>query len=153
MAVLNPIKVKLTNYPEGVTEMLTLENNPEDENAGAREVPFSSELYIDADDFMEEPVKGFHLVFELFCFLQNLLGVFHIVPEALAHAFFFKFFNFFNRSGDVKVNPSNLLCFSRDPEVSNGTHRTPTHLSLLSIRIGFICNVEKKQADYPFEER
>ncbi len=59
MAVLNPIKVVITNYPEGEVEMLEAVNNPEDESAGTREVPFTRELYIERDDFMEDPPKKF----------------------------------------------------------------------------------------------
>jgi glutaminyl-tRNA synthetase len=58
MAVLNPLKVIITNY-EG-TETVDIENNPEDENAGKRAVPFSKEIWIEAEDFMEDPPKGFH---------------------------------------------------------------------------------------------
>lgn len=54
MVVLDPVKVVLTNYPKEKTEMLNAENNPEDENAGSRELPFSRELYIERDDFKEE---------------------------------------------------------------------------------------------------
>ena len=54
MAVLDPIKVVITNYPEGKEEWLEAENNQEDESAGFRKVPFSRELYIEKDDFMEE---------------------------------------------------------------------------------------------------
>ena len=59
MAVLNPVKVVITNYPEGKEEWLTAENNPEDDNAGNREVPFSKELYIEKEDFREEANKKF----------------------------------------------------------------------------------------------
>ncbi len=59
MAVLNPVKLVITNYPEGVEEMLTAENNPEDEEAGYRTVPFSRELYIEKEDFREEANKKF----------------------------------------------------------------------------------------------
>ena len=59
MAVLDPIKVVITNYPEGQVEMLTIENNPENEDMGSREVPFSCEVYIERNDFMEVPVKKF----------------------------------------------------------------------------------------------
>ncbi|MBR4803400.1 MAG: glutamine--tRNA ligase, partial [Bacteroidales bacterium] len=59
MAVLNPVKVVITNYPEGQVEMLTAINNPEDESAGTRQVPFSRELYIERDDFMENPPKKY----------------------------------------------------------------------------------------------
>lgn len=59
MAVLNPIKVVITNYPEGEIEMISCVNNPEDESAGHREVPFSREVYIERDDFMEVPPKKY----------------------------------------------------------------------------------------------
>lgn len=59
MAVLDPIKLIITNYPEGQVEWMEIENNPEDAELGHREVPFSKELYIERDDFMEEPVKKF----------------------------------------------------------------------------------------------
>lgn len=62
MAVLDPVKVVITNYPEGQTERVEIENNPEDENAGTREMIFSRELYIERDDFMEDaPRKFFRL--------------------------------------------------------------------------------------------
>jgi glutaminyl-tRNA synthetase len=59
MAVLDPIKVVIENYPEGQSEELDAVNNPEDESAGARKVPFSRELYIEREDFMEDPPKKF----------------------------------------------------------------------------------------------
>lgn len=61
-AVLDPVKLILTNYPEGKTEMLEAHNNPEDENAGSHDMLFSRELYIERDDFMEDaPKKYFRL--------------------------------------------------------------------------------------------
>jgi glutaminyl-tRNA synthetase len=59
MVVFNPIKIILTNYPAGQTELLSSENNPEDANGGIRNIPFSNELFIEADDFMEVPPKKF----------------------------------------------------------------------------------------------
>ncbi|MCF7807564.1 MAG: glutamine--tRNA ligase/YqeY domain fusion protein [Candidatus Marinimicrobia bacterium] len=59
MAVLNPIKVVIENFPEGKVEDLTAINNPEDESAGTRILPFTREIYIDSNDFMEEPVKKY----------------------------------------------------------------------------------------------
>jgi glutaminyl-tRNA synthetase len=59
MAVLNPLKVVITNYPEGQTEHMSAINNPEDPAAGSRKVPFSRELFIERDDFMEDPPKKF----------------------------------------------------------------------------------------------
>jgi glutaminyl-tRNA synthetase len=62
MAVLDPVKVVITNYPEGNEEWLDAENNQEDESAGYRKVPFSRELYIEREDFLEEaPAKFFRL--------------------------------------------------------------------------------------------
>jgi len=60
MGVLNPVKVIIDNYPEDREEFLDAINNPEDESAGIRKVPFSRKLYIEANDFMEEPVRKFH---------------------------------------------------------------------------------------------
>ncbi|MBQ2412578.1 MAG: glutamine--tRNA ligase/YqeY domain fusion protein, partial [Anaerotignum sp.] len=59
MAVLDPLKVVITNYPEGQAEMIEVENNPENPELGTREVPFTREVYIEREDFMEEPVKKF----------------------------------------------------------------------------------------------
>ncbi len=59
MAVLDPVKVVITNYPEENTEWLKAENNPEDESAGFREVPFSREIYIEREDFKEEANRKF----------------------------------------------------------------------------------------------
>ena len=59
MAVLRPLKVVIENYPEGETEHLRAINNPEDEGAGSRDVPFSREIYIEREDFMEDPPRKF----------------------------------------------------------------------------------------------
>ncbi len=59
MGVLDPVKVIITNYPEGKEEFLEATNNPEDESMGKREVPFSRELYLEQEDFMEIPSKGY----------------------------------------------------------------------------------------------
>ena len=59
LSVLQPLKVVITNYPEGLVERMEAVNNPEDPSAGARQIPFSRELYIERDDFMEEPSKGY----------------------------------------------------------------------------------------------
>lgn len=59
MAVLDPIRVILTNYPEGEVEMLETINNPEDETMGSRQIPFSRELWIERDDFMEDPPRKY----------------------------------------------------------------------------------------------
>ena len=60
MAVLRPLKVIIDNYPEGKVEQMEAINNPEDTTAGTRKVPFSRELYIERDDFMENPPKKFY---------------------------------------------------------------------------------------------
>ncbi|HIN02168.1 MAG TPA: glutamine--tRNA ligase/YqeY domain fusion protein [Candidatus Marinimicrobia bacterium] len=59
MGVLNPLKVVITNYPDGETEMLEAINNPEDPSAGKREIPFSREIFIEKSDFMEDPPRKF----------------------------------------------------------------------------------------------
>jgi len=60
MAVLHPLKVVIENYPENLTEEMDAVNNPEDESAGTRKVPFARELYIEQDDFREAPPKGYY---------------------------------------------------------------------------------------------
>ena len=59
-AVLRPIKLVIEDYPEGQEETLEAANNPEDPTAGTRKIPLTREVYIDADDFMETPIQGFH---------------------------------------------------------------------------------------------
>ncbi len=63
MAVLNPVKLILTNYPEGKTETFDVENNPEDPKAGTRKVSFSRELWMEREDFMEVPAKKYFRMF------------------------------------------------------------------------------------------
>ena len=60
LAVLRPLKVVIENYPEGQVEELDAVNNPEDPSAGTRKVPFSRELWIEREDFMEDPPKKFY---------------------------------------------------------------------------------------------
>ncbi len=60
MAVIDPVKVVVDNYPDGEVEEVDAVNNPEDEAAGTRKMPFTRELWIERSDFMETPVKGFH---------------------------------------------------------------------------------------------
>ncbi|RZJ67937.1 MAG: glutamine--tRNA ligase/YqeY domain fusion protein [Flavobacterium sp.] len=72
MAVIDPVKLVITNYPEGKEEWLEAENNPEDDNAGFRKVPFSRELYIEREDFMEDaPPKFFRLSIDKEVRLKN----------------------------------------------------------------------------------
>ena len=63
MAILDPIKLVIDNYPEGQTEELTASNNPENEALGTRTIPFGKELYIEREDFMEEPPKKYFRLF------------------------------------------------------------------------------------------
>lgn len=63
MGILNPLKLVITNYPEDQSEMIELENIAKNEEAGTREVPFSRELYIERDDFMEEPIPKYRRFF------------------------------------------------------------------------------------------
>jgi len=63
LAVLDPLKVVITNYPEDAEDMLEAVNNPEDQSAGIRMVPFSREIYIERDDFMIDPPKKYHRLY------------------------------------------------------------------------------------------
>lgn len=63
MGVLRPLKVVITNYPDNQVEMLDIENNPDDPSMGTRQVPFSREIYIEQEDFMEEPPKKYFRLF------------------------------------------------------------------------------------------
>lgn len=63
MAVLDPVKLVIDNYPQGETELITVPNNQENEMLGSREVPFARELYIEREDFMEEPPKKYFRLF------------------------------------------------------------------------------------------
>ncbi|MGL4370227.1 MAG: glutamine--tRNA ligase/YqeY domain fusion protein, partial [Spirochaetota bacterium] len=63
MAVIDPLKVIIDNFPEGEVEMVDAVNNPEDESAGTRKMPFTRELWMERTDFMETPAKGFHRLF------------------------------------------------------------------------------------------
>ncbi|TGE36589.1 glutamine--tRNA ligase/YqeY domain fusion protein [Desulfosporosinus fructosivorans] len=63
MAVLKPLKVVITNYPENQVEMLEAENNPENQEMGTRQIPFSREVYIEQDDFTENPPPKYHRLF------------------------------------------------------------------------------------------
>ena len=63
LAVLDPVKLVIDNYPEGQTEMLEIENNKEVPEMGSRQIPFGRELYIEREDFMEEPPKKYFRLF------------------------------------------------------------------------------------------
>jgi glutaminyl-tRNA synthetase len=63
MGILRPLKVVITNYPEGQVEMLDAENNPENPEMGTRQIPFSREIYIEQEDFMEDPPKKYFRLF------------------------------------------------------------------------------------------
>ncbi|SCW67809.1 glutaminyl-tRNA synthetase [Paenibacillus tianmuensis] len=104
MAVLQPLKVVITNYPEGQVEMLDAENNPENEAMGHRQIPFSREIYIERDDFMEEPVKGYFRLFP-----GN--------EVRLKHAYFIKCENVIK---DADGNITELHC-TYDPETKSGS--------------------------------
>ena len=104
MAVLNPLKVIITNYPEGEFEELEAINNPEDETAGKRLVPFGREIYIEQEDFMENPPKKF----------------FRLAPGAevrLRYAYFIKCNNVVK---DSLGNITELHC-TYDPKSKGGT--------------------------------
>ncbi|WP_043931299.1 glutamine--tRNA ligase/YqeY domain fusion protein [Bacillus sp. EB01] len=104
MAILNPLKVVITNYPEGEVEWLEAENNPENEEMGKRQIPFSREIYIEQDDFMENPPAKY----------------FRLYPGnevRLKHAYFIKCEEAIK---DEAGNVVELRC-TYDPETKSGT--------------------------------
>nr|WP_216667650.1 glutamine--tRNA ligase/YqeY domain fusion protein [Saccharibacillus deserti] len=104
MAVLRPLKVVITNYPEGESELLPAENNTENEEMGIRQIPFSREIYIERDDFMEEPVSKYFRLFP-----GN--------EVRLKHAYFIKCHDFIkDDSGEVVE----IHC-TYDPETKSGS--------------------------------
>ncbi|OIJ11819.1 glutamine--tRNA ligase [Anaerobacillus alkalilacustris] len=104
MAVLKPLKVVITNYPEGQVEMLDAEINPENEEMGTRQIPFSREIYIEQDDFMEDPPKKYFRLFP-----GN--------EVRLKHAYFIKCEEVIK---DEEGNVIELRC-TYDPETKSGT--------------------------------
>jgi glutaminyl-tRNA synthetase len=104
MGVIKPLKVVITNYPEGQVEWLDAENNPENPEMGIRKIPFSREIYIEQDDFMEDPPKKYFRLFP-----GN--------EVRLKHAYFIKCEEFIkNENGEVVE----LRC-TYDPETKSGT--------------------------------
>lgn len=104
MAVLNPLKVVITNYPEGQLEWLDAEINPENEEMGTRQIPFSREIYIEQDDFMENPPNKYFRLFP-----GN--------EVRLKHAYFIKCEEVIK---DDDGNVIELRC-TYDPETKSGT--------------------------------
>ncbi|CAM3694376.1 glutamine--tRNA ligase/YqeY domain fusion protein [Aeromicrobium ponti] len=104
MGVLRPLKVVITNYPEDQTEMLDAEINPENPEMGSRQIPFSREIYIEQDDFMEDPPKKYFRLFP-----GN--------EVRLKHAYFIKCNDVIK---DADGNVVELHC-TYDPETKSGT--------------------------------
>ncbi|MBO7747446.1 glutamine--tRNA ligase/YqeY domain fusion protein [Paenibacillus sp. MWE-103] len=104
MAVLDPLKVVITNYPEGQTELLDAENNSENEAMGIRQIPFSREIYIERDDFMENPPSKYFRLFP-----GN--------EVRLKNAYFIKCEDVVK---DADGNVTELRC-TYDPETKSGT--------------------------------
>ncbi|PLT35970.1 glutamine--tRNA ligase/YqeY domain fusion protein [Bacillus sp. V5-8f] len=104
MAVIRPLKVVITNYPEGQVEMLEAEINPENPEMGTRQIPFSREIYIEQDDFMENPPKKYFRLFP-----GN--------EVRLKHAYFIKCEEVIK---DENGNVVELRC-TYDPETKSGT--------------------------------
>lgn len=104
MAVLKPLKVVIANYPEGQVEWLDAENNPENPEMGSRKIPFSREIYIEQEDFMEEPPKKYFRLFP-----GN--------EVRLKNAYFIKCEEFIK---DDEGNVVELRC-TYDPETKSGT--------------------------------
>lgn len=129
MAVLKPLKVVITNYPEGQTELLEAENNSENPEMGNRLIPFSREIYIEQDDFMEEPPNKYFRLFP-----GN--------EVRLKHAYFIKCNEFIK---DEQGNVVELHC-TYDPETKSGSGFTGRKVK------GTIHWVDALQA-YPAEFR
>ncbi|WP_017755644.1 glutamine--tRNA ligase/YqeY domain fusion protein [Calidifontibacillus oryziterrae] len=104
MGVIRPLKVVITNYPEGQVEWLDAENNPENPDMGNRKIPFSREIYIEQDDFMEEPPKKYFRLFP-----GN--------EVRLKHAYFIKCHDYIKDESGRVVE---LHC-TYDPETKSGT--------------------------------
>ncbi|GAB6991244.1 glutamine--tRNA ligase/YqeY domain fusion protein [Paenibacillus pini] len=104
MAVLRPLKVVITNYPEGEVEWLEAENNSENEEMGSRQIPFSREIYIEQDDFMENPPNKYFRLFP-----GN--------EVRLKHAYFIKCNEFIK---DEDGNVTEIHC-TYDPKTKSGT--------------------------------
>jgi glutaminyl-tRNA synthetase len=104
MGVINPLKVVITNYPEGQVEMLDAEINPENPEMGTRQIPFSREIYIEQEDFMENPPKKYFRLFP-----GN--------EVRLKHAYFIKCEEVIK---DEEGNVVELRC-TYDPETKSGT--------------------------------
>ena len=103
MAALNPLKVVIENFPEGETDWLEAVNNPEDESAGTRRVPFTREIYIERDDFMEDPPRRF----------------FRLAPGREARLRYGYFIKCEEAIKDANGNVVELRC-SYDPETRGG---------------------------------
>jgi glutaminyl-tRNA synthetase len=104
MGIVDPLKVVITNYPEGQTEMLDAEINPENPDMGMRQIPFSREIYIEREDFMEDPPKKYFRLFP-----GN--------EVRLKHAYFIKCEDVIK---DENGNVVELHC-TYDPETKSGT--------------------------------
>ena len=103
MAVLNPLRVTITNWPEGHVEMRTAVNNPEDDSAGNREIPFSGSLFIEGDDFMENPEPKYY----------------RLSPGREVRLRYGYFITCNDVVKDEEGNPIEILC-TYDPETSGG---------------------------------
>ncbi len=103
MAVLNPLRVTITNWPEGHVEMRTAVNNPEDDSAGNREIPFSGSLFIERDDFMENPEPKYY----------------RLSPGREVRLRYGYFITCNDVVKDEEGNPIEILC-TYDPETSGG---------------------------------
>lgn len=104
MGVIEPLKVVITNYPEGQIEMVEADNNPENENMGVRQIPFGREIYIEREDFMEEPPKKYHRLYP-----GN--------EVRLRHAYFIKCQEVIK---DAEGNVTEIHC-TYDPETKSGS--------------------------------
>lgn len=138
MAVLNPLKVVITNYPENQVEELEAINNPEDPEMGSRMLPFSREIYIEQEDFMEDPPKKF----------------FRLAPGKevrLKHAYFIKCENVVK---DPKTGEILELHCTYDPATKSGNASDGRKVkgTLHWVSAGRACNAEVRLYDHLFTQ-
>ena len=125
MAVMDPIKLVIDNYPEGQVEYLTAPNNLENEALGSREVPFGKELYIEAEDFMEEPPKKYFRLFP-----GNEVRLYeNIIDEEKG---------VYNADGSLNLNPNSLTVL-KNCYVEPALKDAKPYDSFQFVRQGFFC--------------
>ena len=161
MAILDPVKVVIDNYPEGETEYLEVVNNLENEELGVRKVPFSRELYIDREDFMEEPPKKYFRMFpgnEIHCTYdpaskggnspdgRKVKGTIQWVSAAQAVPAEIRLYEnivdeekgVYNEDGSLNLNPNSLTVL-KNCVVEENLKDAKAYDSFQFVRQGFFC--------------